>query len=158
LQLSYLKHTPLFEVQNAADNAEAASQENRHHNLLADVNLYRGLAQLREIIRTERNESVSDFELEISASTFYKAIVEALQFNSYTLDKTFDQLYEELMFLNIDIALKILERLIILWSSENLEDQRVIEFELSRRERDGLDNHRMPIIDRIKGKLAKNSE
>ncbi len=158
LRLSYLKNMPLIEIQNAADNAEATSKENRHHNLLADVNLYRGLAQLREILRSGRNEPVSDLELETSASTFYKAMAEAMQFNSYTLDKIFAQLYQELIILNVDIASKILERLITLWSSEDLEGEPVIEFELSRRERDSLDNHRMPIIDIIKNKLSKNSD
>ena len=158
LRLSFLKNTSLTEIINAADQAETACGEHRYHNLLADVKLYRGLAQLREIIFSERNEFVSDVELEKSSSTFCKAMMEALQFNSYALDITFDQLYQELMILNVGIAKNILERLIVFWSSEKREGQRVIEFELSCRERDRVENHRTPIIDVIKSKLSKYSD
>jgi len=158
VQVYLLKNLGYLETLNVIDDLERISQANEYHRQLAYANLYRGLVHLREILHSERNELVSDLELETSASTFYKAMVEALQFNSYTLDIIFDQLYQELMVFNIDIVQKILERLVVLWSSENLEDRQVIEFELSRRERDRLDNHRMPIIDRIKGKLVKNSD
>jgi len=153
VRLHYVRESPLPVILNAIEDLESSSHENGYHRQLGDANLYRGLAELREAVHSKGNEPVSDIELDTSASTFYKALMEALQFNSYTLDKTVSELCQELRALSFDIATRTLERVIKLWLSGNFDGQQVTEFERSRRERDNLDDHQMPIIERIKNEL-----
>jgi hypothetical protein len=81
---------------------------------------------------------------------FMTAMREALEFNSYILDRTVEQLHQELQSLNPVIVRKISKRLVELWRSEKLNGQQLVEFEVGQRERDKLADHQTTVLEQLR--------
>jgi len=152
-QLCYQEDLHLSEFLNAVDELENISRKYEYHRQLSIAFLYQGLKNLRTLFIATQNKKISDSQLETITPFFYNALAEAIQFNSFILDKILEKIITELMDINVDSARRIIRRLAKLWSVGKLGNEQILEFETERRKRDNFDNHKISIITFINNTL-----
>ncbi|MCL0090150.1 tetratricopeptide repeat protein [Dehalococcoidia bacterium] len=149
LRTRYFQDASPTAIQEAVAVAEAIAQENEYHDMLAEVYLYQGLAEVREALRSTQEEEISGDHILKMAQMFIRAMSEGLQYNSYILDKTLREMLSALQVLDSTITSRICQRIAILWRSGKLDTLSLVKAERKLRERDALPDNQTSVLEQL---------
>ena len=156
LRMRYLQGAPLAAIQASVAAVEAIARANQYHNAVAEMYLYKGLAEIREaLLLPQREGEISDDRVQEVAQVFLQAMMEALQYNSYVLDKALHEMVTNLRALDVEIADKICKQIATLWRLGEFNSQPFVEVERKLRERDALPSNQTPIVEQLTGGAAR---